>query len=64
MYQVRVMRILRIFKLVRHFAGLQSLFYTLQQAYQVNRIHNRILLFFPAVIYIHLYHIMMPNVRM
>ena len=30
------MRILRIFKLVRHFAGLQSLFYTLQQAYQVN----------------------------
>ena len=24
----------RIFKLVRHFAGLQSLFYTLQQAYQ------------------------------
>ena len=33
--QVRVMRILRIFKLVRHFAGLQSLFYTLQQAYQV-----------------------------
>ena len=29
------MRILRIFKLVRHFAGLQSLFYTLQQAYQV-----------------------------
>ena len=30
------MRILRIFKLVRHFAGLQSLFYTLQQAYQVH----------------------------
>ena len=30
------MRILRIFKLVRHFAGLQSLFYTLQQAYQVS----------------------------
>ena len=28
------MRILRIFKLVRHFAGLQSLFHTLQQAYQ------------------------------
>ena len=28
------MRILRIFKLVRHFAGLQSLFYTLQQAYK------------------------------
>ena len=26
------MRILRIYKLVRHFAGLQSLFYTLQQA--------------------------------
>ena len=35
MGQVRIMRILRIFKLVRHFAGLQSLFYTLQQAYQV-----------------------------
>ena len=51
MYQVRVMRILRIFKLVRHFAGLQSLFYTLQQAYQVNMIHIRILLIFPAVIY-------------
>ena len=33
------MRILRIFKLVRHFAGLQSLFYTLQQAYQVGRSH-------------------------
>ena len=31
---VRVMGILRIFKLVRHFAGLQSLLYTLQQAYQ------------------------------
>ena len=29
---VRVMRILRIFKLVRHFAGLQSLFMTLRQA--------------------------------
>ena len=28
------MRILRIYKLVRHFAGLQSLFYTLQQAYK------------------------------
>ena len=28
------MRILRIFKLVRHFAGLQSLIHTLQQAYQ------------------------------
>ena len=32
--QVRVMRILRIFKLVRHFAGLQSLLFTLQQAYK------------------------------
>ena len=31
---VRVMRILRIFKLVRHFAGLQSLLYTLKQAYK------------------------------
>ena len=29
---MQVMRILRIYKLVRHFAGLQSLFYTLQQA--------------------------------
>ena len=29
---LKVMRILRIYKLVRHFAGLQSLFYTLQQA--------------------------------
>ena len=28
------MRILRIFKLVRHFAGLQSLFMTLRQAYK------------------------------
>ena len=28
------MRILRVYKLVRHFAGLQSLFYTLQQAYK------------------------------
>lgn len=27
-------RILRIFKLVRHFAGLQSLFFTLRQAYK------------------------------
>ena len=32
--QVRVMRIMRIFKLVRHFAGLQSLIYTLNQAYK------------------------------
>ena len=31
---VRVMRILRVYKLVRHFAGLQSLIYTLQQAYR------------------------------
>ena len=29
---VRVTRILRVFKLVRHFAGLQSLFCTLRQA--------------------------------
>ena len=35
--QVRVMRILRIFKLVRHFAGLQSLIFTLQQAYQASQ---------------------------
>ena len=28
------MRIMRIFKMVRHFAGLQSLVYTLQQAYK------------------------------
>ena len=35
--QVRVMRILRIFKLVRHFAGLQSLIFTLQQAYQASK---------------------------
>ena len=31
---IKVMRILRVYKLVRHFAGLQSLFYTLQQAYK------------------------------
>ena len=30
----KVMRFLRIFKLVRHFAGLQSLLFTLQQAYK------------------------------
>ena len=29
------MRILRIFKMVRHFVGLQSLVYTLHQAYKV-----------------------------
>ena len=41
--KVRVMRILRIFKLVRHFAGLQSLFYTLQQAYQVcSKFHGKL----------------------
>jgi hypothetical protein len=28
------MRILRVYRLVRHFAGLQSLFYTLKQAYK------------------------------
>jgi hypothetical protein len=28
------MRVMRIFKLVRHFAGLQSLIYTLNQAYK------------------------------
>ena len=44
--QVRVMRILRIFKLVRHFAGLQSLFYTLQQAYQVPGVANYFTLIF------------------
>ena len=31
---MRVMRILRVYKLFRHFAGLQSLLYTLQQAYK------------------------------
>ena len=29
------MRVFRLFKLVRHFAGLQSLLHTLKQAYQV-----------------------------
>ena len=29
-----IMRILRIFKMVRHFVGLQSLVYTLHQAYK------------------------------
>ena len=38
--QVRVMRILRIFKLVRHFAGLQSLIFTLQQAYQASHMEE------------------------
>ena len=28
------MRILRVYKLIRHFAGLQSLIYTLNQAYK------------------------------
>ena len=40
---LKVMRILRIYKLVRHFAGLQSLFYTLQQARaiaQLSKIHR------------------------
>ena len=32
--QVRVMRILRIFKMVRHFVGLQSLLYTLHEAWK------------------------------
>ena len=31
---MKVMRILRVYKLFRHFAGLQSLIYTLQQAYK------------------------------
>lgn len=30
------MRILRIFKMVRHFTGLQSLIYTLQQVFQAS----------------------------
>ncbi len=30
-FQIRIMRILRVFKLVRHFAGLQSLVHTLHQ---------------------------------
>lgn len=33
-YQVRVMRILRIFKMVRHFVGLQSILYTLHEAWK------------------------------
>ena len=31
---VQVMRILRVYKLFRHFAGLQALLYTLRQAYK------------------------------
>ena len=31
---MKVMRIFRVYKLFRHFAGLQSLIYTLQQAYK------------------------------
>ena len=31
---MKVMRMLRVYKLFRHFAGLQSLLYTLQQAYK------------------------------
>ena len=31
---MKVMRILRVYKLFRHFAGLQSLIYTLQQVYK------------------------------
>ena len=31
----QVMRILRVYRLVRHFAGLQSLFFTLQQAFSI-----------------------------
>jgi hypothetical protein len=31
---MKVMRIFRVYKLFRHFAGLQSLLYTLQQAYK------------------------------
>ena len=31
----QVMRILRVYRLVRHFAGLQSLFFTLQQAFGI-----------------------------
>ena len=33
-FHTRIMRILRIFKMVRHFVGLQSLVYTLHQAYR------------------------------
>ena len=36
------MRILRIYKLVRHFAGLQSLLFTLKQAYKVKVILRRL----------------------
>ena len=31
---MRILRILRIFKMVRHFVGLQSLVYTLRQAWK------------------------------
>merc|ERR1711971_771538 len=31
---VRVMRILRVFKMVRHFVGLQSIIYTLHEAWK------------------------------
>ena len=35
----QVMRILRVYRLVRHFAGLQSLFFTLQQAFGIYLIY-------------------------
>ena len=31
---MKVIRVMRVYKLFRHFAGLQSLIYTLQQAYK------------------------------
>ena len=32
--RIRIMRILRVFKMVRHFSGLRSLIYTLEKAYK------------------------------
>ena len=32
--QIRVLLILRVFKMIRHFSGLQSLLYTLHQAWK------------------------------
>ena len=37
---LKLMRILRILKMVRHFVGLQSLVYTLYQAYKVKHLEN------------------------
>ena len=45
----RIMRILRIFKLVRHFAGLQSLLITLQQVEKSPPRHKKIGNFFAVL---------------